>query len=127
MIAGPQESVQQITETETASVVGMIDNIICKVACKVEHDAPSVTAQRDQKSTGSTMSPPPRRNNESSNKKDTLLRPKTVTTKHIAKMAPIEVWDTKILPTFHHRNESAKRAKAILLAQHDPEANISSE
>ena len=70
------------------------------------------------------MSPPPKRSSECHSEKDTLLRPKTQATKPMAKMAPMDVWDNQIIATFEYMTENAKRAKAILLAQNDPEADI---
>ena len=39
-------------------------------------------------------------------------------------MAPMDVWDNQIIATIEYMTENAKRAKAILLAQNDPEAVI---
>ena len=58
-----------------------------------------------------------------SKKKDLLFRPKTHQVRATAKMAPPEVWDDHIISTLQNMIDNAKRAKEILLAQSDPDAN----
>ena len=73
---------------------------------------------------GSRMAPPPRKSNDYQREKDSLLRPKTLVIRPIAKMAPMEVWENQIIAPLQYMTENAKIAKAVLLAQNDIEANI---